>query len=83
MKNKYTDFARQYIAEHPEYLRDPDQLAFRLKIIGIPDKYIKDIVVEATKHAPHPIVPLSTPQQAMGKSHTLLFLVFYFILFWP
>ncbi|HBB76248.1 MAG: Glycosyl hydrolase, family 18 [Candidatus Levybacteria bacterium GW2011_GWC1_40_19] len=79
MKNKYTDFARQYIAEHPEYLRDPDQLAFRLKIIGIPDKYIKDIVVEATKHAPHPIVPLSTPQQAMGKSHTLLFLVFYFI----
>lgn len=79
MQNKYTDIARQYITGHPEYLQDPDQLAFQLKIIGIPEKHIKGIVTEITKSAPTPSVPLQAPQQATGNGHTLLFFLLYFL----
>lgn len=81
MQNEYVDFAKKYITGHPEYLLNPDQLAFQLKTIGIPEKHIKGIVEELTGQSPESIVTLQSPgqKQNIRKRHIELFVILYFI----
>lgn len=81
MQNKYTDLAKEYVTGHPEYLTNPDQLAFQLKIIGVPDKQIKGLVKELTGSNPVPMVTLQSPtrEQRPKGGLTRLFFILYFI----
>lgn len=81
MQNKYADLVKNYLAEHPEYLNNPGQLAFQLKIIGIPEKQIKGLVKEFTGLTPELSVILQNPQQEQnnGGWRIKLFFILYFI----
>lgn len=81
MKTDYVAFAKKYLSDHPEYLKNPEQLAFQLQIIGIPEKFIKEIVTEITGENPTSITILKDPQEKkyIGKGSIALFIVFYLV----
>jgi hypothetical protein len=81
MKNEYIDVAKKYIAGHPEYLSNPDQLAFQLKIIGVPEKDIKGLVKTYAGQTPESILTLQDPRQKphLGRKQIILFVILYFI----
>ncbi|KKR75873.1 MAG: Glycosyl hydrolase, family 18 [Candidatus Levybacteria bacterium GW2011_GWA2_40_8] len=88
MKNKYVEFAKKYFANHPEYQQNLDQMAFQMKIIGIPEKDIEKIIVHLAKQTAQTYSPHSGGLM-FNKTFVFLLLtymlvisgMFYFIFF--
>lgn len=98
MKKTYIDLAHKYLDLHPEFLDKPQELAFQLKLIGIPEKEIPDLVIEMTHRPPVSFDANKPPEytivsaQKAAASHTKLYIALYviamiamisFIIFFP
>ncbi|MCL4353248.1 glycosyl hydrolase family 18 protein [Patescibacteria group bacterium] len=86
MQDKFIETAKQYLTLHPEYKQNFEQLVFRLKLIGVPENKIQNVLNELTKDTAMQYPKTASPRKSYGKLLVILYLIalsamLFFILF--
>lgn len=77
MGDKYFELARSYIAQHPQDQQNLENLAFQLKIMGIPPDKIQPIMTKLA-HETASFSLSSQSKTVSGRSYTKPLLLLYF-----